>query len=79
MLETWIEFKEEDEDVFYVEEEGGTLIIGKVEIEWFDEDAPPGEYIIDFIIEDMDGNWVEEYAPVYVPDDEYWRVLMIIY
>lgn len=44
--------------------ESGTLTFGEIAWTWESMDADPGEYVIGIIVEDMDGNTYEEYAPL---------------
>ena len=42
-------------------QEGGTLTFGDQMFTWEELDAAPGEYIVGFIVEDLDGNASEVY------------------
>ena len=66
ILEQWMDLSEED--VQFYNMEGGTLTFGTQPFAWEAVPAPPGEYEIGFIAEDLDGNSYEEYAPVVVVD-----------
>jgi hypothetical protein len=48
------------------QEKGKTVTLGDDPLTWVDLDAAAGEYIVGFIIEDMDGNQYPAYATVQV-------------
>ena len=47
-------------------QEGGTLTFGDQMFAWEELDAAVGEYIIGFIVEDLDGNSIEVFETVTV-------------
>ena len=47
-------------------QEGGTLTFGDQMFFWEELDAAPGEYVVGFIVEDLDGNTYEVYEAVIV-------------
>jgi hypothetical protein len=47
-------------------QEGGTLTFGDQMFIWEELDAAPGEYIVGFIVEDLDGNSYEVFTGVIV-------------
>ena len=49
-----------------VAQAGGALTFGDQMFTWEELDAAPGEYIVGFIVEDLDGNTYEVYERVAV-------------
>lgn len=49
-----------------VAQAGGALTFGDQMFAWEELDAAPGEYIVGFIVEDLDGNTYEAYERVAV-------------
>ena len=49
-------------------EPGETLTFGEDGLLWTELDAAAGEYVVGFIVEDLDGNAVESYAQVTVEE-----------
>jgi hypothetical protein len=47
-------------------QEGGTLTFGDQMFTWVELDAARGEYIVGFIVRDLDGNEYEAYGEVTV-------------
>lgn len=47
-------------------QERGTLIFGDQVSAWEQLDAAPGEYVVGFVVEDLDGNTLEVYEQVLV-------------
>ena len=67
ILEEWIGLGEgEDDEVEFFNEEGGTLTFSEENFFWEEISAPPGEYEVGFIVEDLDGNSYEEYVTIVV-------------
>ena len=47
-------------------QEGGTLTSGDQMFTWKDLDAAPGQYVVGFIVEDLDGNTFQAYEQIVV-------------
>ena len=47
-------------------QEGGTLTFGDQMFTWKDLDAAPGQYVVGFIVEDLDGNTFQAYEQIVV-------------
>ncbi|HEY1014813.1 MAG TPA: clostripain-related cysteine peptidase [Herpetosiphonaceae bacterium] len=65
VLEEWIRTDASGASEFYTKP-GATFTFGDDNIIWQDAEAEPGEYIVGFIAEDLDGNLYSEYAAVTV-------------
>ena len=66
VLEKWMDLDAQGKVATIATQEGGTLIFGDQMFTWEELDAAPGEYIVGFIVEDLDGNAQEAYARVTV-------------
>ena len=66
VLEKWMDLDQSGKVTKVATQEGGTLTFGDQMFTWEDLDAAPGEYIVGFIVEDLDGNAVEVYERVQV-------------
>lgn len=67
ILEQWIDLGEsEDDEVEMVWQEGATLVFGTENFVWEEVLAPEGDYVVGFIVEDLDGNIYEQYEVVTV-------------
>ncbi len=66
VLEKWMDLDQNGEVVEVVTLEGGSLTFGEQMFTWEELDAAPGEYIVGFIVEDLDGNTFEVYERVTV-------------
>ena len=47
-------------------QEGGTLTFGDQMFTWETLDAAPGQYIVGFVVEDLDGNTYETFSQMRV-------------
>jgi hypothetical protein len=47
-------------------QDGGTVAFGDQPLAWIELDAAPGQYIIGFIVQDLDGNSYPVYEKVTV-------------
>jgi hypothetical protein len=47
-------------------EEGKTLTFGDEPWQWIDLDAAAGDYVVGFLVEDLDGNTTAEYTTIQV-------------
>jgi len=66
VLEKWMDLDERGQVVQVAAQEGGTLTFGDQMFTWQELDAAAGEYIVGFIVEDLDGNAFEVYEEVIV-------------
>jgi hypothetical protein len=66
ILETWMDLDQSGKVTKVATQEGGTLTFGDQMFTWEDLDAAPGNYIVGFAVEDLDGNAVEVYGRVEV-------------
>ena len=66
VLEKWMDMDEHGKVVKVTMQEGDTLTFGEQPFEWEELDAAPGEYIVGFIVEDLDGNSFPVYTQVTV-------------
>lgn len=66
VLQKWMDLDQQGKVAQTATQEGGTLIFGDQMFTWEELDAAPGEYIVGFIVEDLDGNANEVYERVIV-------------
>jgi hypothetical protein len=66
ILEKWLDLDQQGRVAQAAAQTGGTLTFGDQMFTWKDLDAAPGEYIVGFIVEDLDGNAYESYETVIV-------------
>ncbi len=66
ILEKWMDLDQNGKVTKVATQEGGTLTFGDQMFTWEDLDAAPGDYIVGFAVEDLDGNAVEVYERVQV-------------
>jgi hypothetical protein len=66
ILEKWMDLDQKGKVTKVATQEGGTLTFGDQMFTWEDLDAAPGDYIVGFAVEDLDGNAVEVYGRVEV-------------
>ncbi|NLE77636.1 MAG: hypothetical protein GX605_12915, partial [Chloroflexi bacterium] len=66
ITETWMELDQSGQATQTVTQDGGTLTFGNQAFTWKELDAAPGEYIVGFMVRDLDGQGQEAYAPVQV-------------
>ena len=66
VLQKWMDLDQQGKVAKVATQEGGTLVFGDQMFTWEEMDAAPGEYIVGFIIEDLDGNAYEVYEKVMV-------------
>jgi len=66
ILEKWMDLDQSGKVTKVATQEGGTLTFGDQMFAWEDLDAAPGDYIVGFAVEDLDGNAVEVYQRVQV-------------
>jgi hypothetical protein len=66
VLERWLDLDSQGEVTAMATQEGKALTFGTQTFTWKTRDAAAGDYVIGFIVEDLDGNSYETYAPVRV-------------
>jgi hypothetical protein len=66
ILEKWMDLDQNGKVSEVVLQEGATLTFGNRMFTWEELYAAPGEYVIGFIVEDLDGNAYEVYTPIVV-------------
>jgi hypothetical protein len=66
ILERWMDLDQSGRVAEIVEQEGQTLTFGEQMFTWETLDTPVGNYVVGFIVEDLDGNAYEVYANVRV-------------
>ncbi|RPI55946.1 MAG: hypothetical protein EHM56_04855 [Chloroflexi bacterium] len=66
VLETWQDLDAQGNIEQVTTQEGGTLTFGDQMFAWQDLDAARGDYIVGFVVEDLDGKAYESYAAIRV-------------
>jgi len=66
VLELWYDLDEQGRVVNVASEPGGVVTFGDEPLTWRELDAPPGQYQVGFIVEDLDGNRTPVFATVTV-------------
>jgi hypothetical protein len=66
VLEKWLDLDQRGKVAQVAAQRGGTLTFGDQMFTWEELDAAPGQYIVGFIVEDLDGNAYESYTTVSV-------------
>jgi hypothetical protein len=66
VLETWEDLDAQGNIEQVTTQEGGTLTFGDRMFAWQDLDAAAGQYIVGFVVEDLDGNAYASYAAIRV-------------
>jgi hypothetical protein len=66
VLEKWLDLDQSGQVEETTTQQGGTLTFGDQMFTWEELYAAPGEYIVGFIVEDLDGNTYEVYESVTV-------------
>jgi hypothetical protein len=66
LLQRWMELDPTGQITQIVLEEGDTLTFGSSAFEWEQVYAPAGDYLVGFLVNDMDGNVVQQYAQIRV-------------
>lgn len=61
ITDTWLEFTENPEGEL-VERPGGTMTFVEQPLQWMPYEAFPGKYAIGIVVEDLDGNTVDEWV-----------------
>ncbi len=68
VLEKWMDLDASGRVAQTVRQVGGSLVFGNQMFRWEEVDAAPGEYIVGFLVEDLDGNRVEAYETIRVAE-----------
>jgi hypothetical protein len=66
ILETWLDQNGAGKPVTSAKQEGKTLTFGDQQFQWKVMDAAVGEYVVGFLVTDLDGNQYEQHANVTV-------------
>jgi hypothetical protein len=66
ILERWMDLEQSGNAVQMATQEGETLTFGEQTFEWQELDAAAGQYVVGFIVEDLDGNQYPVYEQVRV-------------
>ncbi len=66
ILEKWMDLDRQGKVVDVTRQEGGTLTFGDEMFVWKDLDAAPGQYVVGFIVEDLDGYSYQTYGRLVV-------------
>ena len=66
VLEKWLDLDEQGNVVQEARQEGDTLTFRDQMFAWEELDAAVGDYVVGFIVEDLDGNAYEAYTNVTV-------------
>ena len=66
VLQKWMDLDQQGRVAQTATQQGGTLIFGDQMFTWEEMDAAAGQYIVGFIVEDLDGNAYEVYERVTV-------------
>ncbi|MCP4426892.1 MAG: hypothetical protein GY803_20580, partial [Chloroflexi bacterium] len=66
VLEQWLDLDANGRVSESATQEGGTLTFSDEMFFWLDLDAAAGQYIVGFIVEDLDGNKTEAFQPILV-------------
>ncbi len=66
ILDLWYDLDSQGNVTQAVRQEGGTLTFGDQMFEWEDLDAAAGQYLVGFLVEDLDGNPTAVYETVTV-------------
>jgi hypothetical protein len=66
ILEKWMDLNEQGDVIEVIRQEGETLTFGDQLFTWEQLYAAPGEYVVGFLVEDLDGNSQPAYVQVTV-------------
>lgn len=66
VTETWLDLDSQGRVTGPAQQAGGTLTFGDQPFIWEELDAAAGEYLVGFIVEDLDGNQQQVYTPITV-------------
>ena len=66
VLDKWMDLDAQGRVVQVAKQEGGTLTFGDQMFTWETLDAAPGQYIVGFVVEDLDGNTYETFSQMRV-------------
>ncbi|MBL7199151.1 MAG: hypothetical protein ISS56_03290 [Anaerolineae bacterium] len=66
VIEKWMDLDQSGKVVQVATQQGGTLTFGDQMFAWEELDAPPGDYLVGFIVSDLDGNTTEVYEQIRV-------------
>jgi hypothetical protein len=66
VLQKWLDLDADGNVVNTAWEPGETITLGETPVRWVELDAAAGEYVVGFIVEDLDGNQRQVFTPVTV-------------
>ena len=66
VLEKWLDLDAQGKVVQKASQQGGTLTFGNQMFSWEELDAAAGQYVLGFVVRDLDGNSHEQYATLEV-------------
>jgi hypothetical protein len=66
ILEQWLDLDQSGKVTQLTTQEGGTLTFGDQMFTWKELDAAPGQYIVGFIVEDLDGDSYQAFGTINV-------------
>jgi hypothetical protein len=66
LLEKWLDLDAQGNVVQQARQQGQTLTFGDQMFTWKQLYIAPGSYVVDYLVEDLDGNSQTSYAPVLV-------------
>lgn len=66
VLDRWVDLDAKGNVKQRASQPGGTITFGDTPITWKDLDAAPGQYVVGFIVEDLDGNTTQVTTPITV-------------
>lgn len=66
VLEKWFDLDAKGRMKSVVSQEGDAITFGDAPVTWKELDAPPGDYVVGFVVQDLDGNSQPVYAPIRV-------------
>lgn len=67
ILEQWMDLDQNGRVTETTTQPGGVLTFGEEPFTWVEQNAAAGDYVIGFLVKDLDGNATEAYAQVSVP------------
>ncbi len=67
ILEQWMDLDQNGRVTETTTQPGGVLTFGEEPFTWVEQNAASGDYVIGFLVKDLDGNATEAYAQINVP------------
>ncbi|MBN1890945.1 MAG: hypothetical protein JW850_23315, partial [Thermoflexales bacterium] len=66
VLDQWLDLDQQGNIIQTAAQEGKTLTFGDASFQWKEMDAAAGEYVVGFIVEDLDGNQQTAFTQIVV-------------